>query len=156
MNKKLWIALVAFGILPLASLGQPGTAQTSAASIGVPPGMVAFFQGLSCPNGWRSAPGTWEGRYLVMSIAGHSAGNTVGNALTHGENRPTGQHAHDIQTAFYGGSCSSNCASWGGSRGINRAPRTTTSTRPRPEDGGMTISEGTNAPYVALRACIKA
>ncbi|MET0273417.1 MAG: hypothetical protein ABW360_10535 [Phenylobacterium sp.] len=114
----------------------------------LPRGMVAFFQLNGCPRGWADAPATWQGRYVVATIGGEAPGQVVGDALASRENRPAGAHTHTTGVAFTGGNCSDGkCARWGGNGAIQRNPLRT--------DGGDGLKAGTNAPYVALRACVR-
>src|SRR3990167_2773449 len=65
--------------------------------ISVPQGMVSFFARESCPKGWTQDSRT-TGRYIVgtdNSPAGE-VNDTVGTALSDNENRPAGNHTHDI------------------------------------------------------------
>ena len=65
--------------------------------ISVPQGMVSFFARESCPKGWTQDSRA-TGRYIVgtdNSPVGE-VNDTVGTALTDNENRPAGNHTHDI------------------------------------------------------------
>jgi hypothetical protein len=62
---------------------------------GVPSSMIMFFDLSSCPTGWSEYTNA-RGRYLVGVPAGGAKGITVGNALSNGENRSVGRHAHSI------------------------------------------------------------
>ncbi|WP_334161027.1 hypothetical protein [Phenylobacterium sp.] len=114
---------------------------------GVPKGMVAFFQLNQCPRGWEDIPPNWQGRYLVATVGAEAPGQVVGEALAPRENRAAGAHTHAAGTAFVGGNCTDGkCAGWS-ETGIERRPLTT--------NAGAGLKAGTNAPYVALRACVR-
>ncbi len=119
----------------------------------VPSGTVAFFATPDCPSqGWKRVASQWEGRYLTTAQGGSPTPNLVGKALNVGENRSTGMHTHgymDHYTAHnpvnrYEGL---RGAEWrrNGNPGFGVTPSTTSPTG----------EEGTNAPYVALTACVK-
>jgi len=140
---KLALALVLAGAPGLAS-AQPIPSDRG----GVPRGMVGFFQLNQCPAGWAAIPPNWQGRYLVTTVGADAPGQVVGTALVARENRAAGAHTHKTGKAFYGGTCTDGkCAGWAGNGGIARAPLTT--------DSGAGLKNGTNAPYVALRACVR-
>jgi hypothetical protein len=156
-------ATVADGALFKQPIELPGTATViedllsrlnAVESSVTPKGQLAFFELRSCPLGWSDIPRNWEGRYFVTTVADATPGAPVGNALSEGENRATGEQVHDTSISFFGGTSPSNGAAWGGARSINRAPGITTSTIPS-QGSGTTIGAGTNAPYVSLRGCMK-
>jgi hypothetical protein len=120
----------------------------------VPKNTVAHFNRPDCPGGWEKVADSWRGRYLVSAVVAGTVAQVVGNALAPNENRVTGRHGHTADTAFFGGGCTSDrkCAAWG--NGPARGPRDVPPTSTKAPDG-MTISDGTNAPYVILTACVK-
>lgn len=61
----------------------------------LPSGAVMYFNLAACPSGW-SVMTAAQGRYLVGLPANGILGSAVGQALTQEENRPTGDHLHDI------------------------------------------------------------
>ena len=66
-----------------------------AAVPGIPAGAVMSFNMTSCPSDWSPLAAA-EGRYIVGVAAGQPVGGTVGTALSLGENRPAGRHAHAL------------------------------------------------------------
>src|SRR4051794_9083315 len=62
---------------------------------GVPAGAVAFFAKKACPSDWKEYKAL-QGRYAVGLPAGGQAKQTVGQALSPGEDRPVGRHTHDV------------------------------------------------------------
>lgn len=113
-------------------------------------GMVAFFADEKCPNGWQYY-NDLAGRYVVgllPSAPGSSLAEPVGSALTDRENRAVGRHQHNMPDG-----------SWSDGRG---SPAHTDSSSDefgkknasRPTEWAGEI-EGTNAPYISLRPCIK-
>lgn len=140
------------GAVALTGLATLTAATTAANQSALPAGMVSFFD-RNCPSGWNDVSSGWKGRYIVV---GDRVGTQVGTALTHGENRPTGDHGHGAPVSFYGGACptnpTGNCVRWA-EAGAGRAPRDVGGARALYE--GETIVQGTNAPYVTLKACVK-
>jgi hypothetical protein len=61
-----------------------------------PAGMVAFFTGTSCPNGWTAASYA-SGRLVVAVTEGDEVGNTVGTPLSDREDRT---HDHGYSTTI--------------------------------------------------------
>lgn len=117
---------------------------------GTPRGMVAFYNLTSCPRGWTEAA-EWNGRYVV---AGGVAGQLVGQPLAPGENRVTGDHGHSVGQAFHGARENrDNRTALYGDYGYVERPLTAGGATPR--NPGETVTAGTNAPYVTLRACQK-
>ncbi len=58
-----------------------------------PAGTIAYFDLASCPEGWSEATNA-KGRYIVGTQNSANKNLTVGQALSDGENRAVGQHAH--------------------------------------------------------------
>jgi hypothetical protein len=115
----------------------------------VPRDMVAFFNTDACPAGWAAVSGDWNGRYVVIGNEGR--GRLVGEALSPGENRVTGDHGHAgdairVRTNVDNASADDD-------HGWNVVADVTDSATPR--NAGETVKPGTNAPYVKLRACAK-
>jgi hypothetical protein len=152
-----------------------GTVQTTAATGGsggasIPSGAVMFFNLSSCPTGWSFLAAA-QGRYVVGVALGGSIGTTVGTALSSGENRPAGHHAHALfddyndawvgyDTTFKGiitGTLGTNPDSnrLGGSS-VSQSTRgfhyTQGATNQIAESGGVA---GTPAPYIQLLVCQK-
>lgn len=73
---------------------QPAPAAQTAAE-GIPAGAVLAFNLSTCPAGWSEVPEA-RGRYIVGLTTGGTLSQTVGTALTNGENRPVGQHTHTV------------------------------------------------------------
>lgn len=58
-----------------------------------PAGTIAYFDLAVCPEGWSEATNA-KGRYIVGTQNSANKNLTVGQALSDGENRAVGQHAH--------------------------------------------------------------
>jgi hypothetical protein len=82
-------------VVALCGVGYAGAAGGGAGGDGVPAGAVAFLTKKSCPNGWKEYTAL-RGRYAVGLPQGGKAKETVGEALSDGENRAVGQHTHDV------------------------------------------------------------
>jgi hypothetical protein len=126
---------------------------------GIPAGAVMFFNLVSCPSGWSELVSA-RGRYLVAKPDGGTLGATVGTALSDQENRPVGQHDHDItdpgHTHRHKDAAGYSLNPLGGSTTwIKTDPGPTAS-----NTTGITINnegavEGTNAPYIQFLVCQK-
>ena len=147
---------LASGTVPTARLGS-GTANNTtflrgdnawtalSAIDAVPAGMILFTKDGACPSGYAEYTAL-RGRYAVGLPSGGTNLATVGTALSNSENRPVGQHTHDIEVI-------SSTAEGGGG-----AMEKTTSTTGTPTAGIVSNSgsvTGTNAPYIQLMACEK-
>lgn len=115
-------------------------------------GTISFFQLSDCPDGWRDAP-ELSGRYVVGLQSGGTLGAQVGQALSNQENRPTGKHHH----TFIDGRVQHNSACQRKYEGIaadfrSGSPTALCNNDSRTAEFGV---EGTNAPYIQLRACRK-
>lgn len=66
---------------------------------GIPSGAVMHFNLTACPSGWTALADA-QGRYIVGTAPGQAVGGTVGTALSFGENRPAGRHAHALYLDF--------------------------------------------------------
>ena len=120
----------------------------------VPPGLVSHFANDTCPEGWTNASNDWQGRYLV--VAGTTPRAMVGEALREGENRVTGDHGHGAGSVAVLNNCNSDddCVPYADSGKWRTAPNHQVSSA-TPRGATETVRPGTNAPYVALRTCIK-
>lgn len=115
----------------------------------IPSDMVGYFNSSACPKGWAEVSEAWRGRYVVISTEG--SGQTVGEALSPGENRVTGDHGHAGRLIDRQGRRED--ASADDDNGWSYADATVGAATPR--KSGETVRPGTNAPYVMLRACTK-
>lgn len=126
----------------------------------VPTGAVSFFNLTVCPVGWTVVTAA-QGRYLVGLPAGGTLGGTDGTPLGDKEDRPAGQHSHDItdpghaHSYFAGNGGQGNMIGFtnqqlgGNSNGTTGSAKT-----------GITVNNfgnvaGTNAPYLQLLVCQK-
>lgn len=124
----------------------------------IPSGAVMYFNLAACPTGWTELLFA-RGRYLVGLPSGGTRGGTAGIALTNLENRPVGQHNHQITDQGH----AHNIDTWdaGGGSGISRSDDKHIDTRgTHASTTGITINNagtvaGTNAPYLQLLACQK-
>src|SRR5712692_343113 len=66
---------------------------------GISSGAVMHFNLLVCPSGWTALTSA-QGRYIVGTAPGQDVSGTVGSALSFGENRPAGRHAHALYLDF--------------------------------------------------------
>ena len=125
-----------------------------------PPGSVMYFNSANCPAGWGDLTAL-RGRYAVGLSSGGFLGVAVGTALIDQENRPVGKHTHNINDPGHFHSdykyytitnppfpnCNGNffyCS--------YQHACTTSTTGVTIQDAGST--EGTNAPYIQLLACM--
>lgn len=121
----------------------------------VPSGTIAFFKTKKCNVGWTRVGEDWFGRYFVASPPLEELPFTVGLALNvkNKESRPVGRHDHQYTTHLVAhkpqsGSGHAAVIKWqaGANSKVNvKSEKNTLNKGP----------EGTNAPYVALTACIK-
>jgi len=79
-----------------------GSEQTSAEG-SLPEGTVSFFDNdgsydsnNGCPAGWYNLNEHAGGRYVVGTVSGGTPGAMVGNSLSNLENRPAGNHQHNV------------------------------------------------------------
>lgn len=117
----------------------------------VPPGMIAFFAGATCPGHWARAD-ELRGRYVVGGDPNHleDIGKAVGTALESSEDRPTGAHTH-VTTNTQPVANAGRDRMMGGGNGGFIDPGFKS-------DGGADLAgkplkAGTNAPYIILTAC---
>ncbi len=115
----------------------------------MPRDMVAYFDADACPKGWGGVTGDWNGRYVVISNEGR--GQLVGEALSPGENRVTGDHGHAGSAVEIRSNIDNRSAD--DDSGVSPFAVTLGSATPR--NATETVRPGTNAPYVTLRACTK-
>ena len=115
----------------------------------VPRDMVGFFNAAACPKGWTASPGNWNGRYVVMT--GEGNGQLVGEALSPGENRATGDHNHGGQAM----TLTASIDNYSGGADSGHSHRAAGDGSAKPARAGDTVKPGTNAPYVTLRGCTK-
>ena len=129
-----------------------------------------FFNLTSCPADWSPLT-AGQGRYIVGVAPGQPVGGTVGTALSLGENRPAGQHAHALyvdendafvafNTTFRGIIDSSLAESFSSIPGFVSSSGqsgsswhyTQGATNAAARNGGV---DGTPAPYIQLLVCQK-
>ena len=125
---------------------------------GLPKGTIAFFNLSACPSGWTEKT-ELKGRYPVGLPNSGTLGQSVGTALTNGENRSVGQHNHGVTDPGHDHSgvyampgagshvptYELKYANWG---------KTQISTTNISIQNSGSVA-GTNAPYVQLLACEK-
>jgi hypothetical protein len=141
----------------------------------VPSGAVMYFNLQTCPVGW-SELAAGRGRYIVGLQPGGTLASTVGGALTAGEDRAVGQHAHGIIDPGHahgifdpghshsyvppvnlGTGSGNSSAKVGGSASTGSSQ---TGITIDPALTGITVQPsgtvaGTNAPYIVLIICQK-
>ncbi len=142
------------------SLGQRLTA-VEAAENATPSGAVMFFNLTTCPTGWTALAAA-QGRYIVgLAADGGTLAGTDGTALSDLEDRPAGQHTHDITDPGHnhglpfeipGGMYSG--------AGLQSQPEAVSTVATGTSTTGVTVNSfgsvaGTNAPYIQLLACQK-
>ncbi len=125
----------------------------------LPKGTIAFFNLSACPSGWAEKT-ELKGRYPVGLPNSGTLGQSVGTALTNGENRAIGQHSHGVTDP--GHSHVLNADPYSGGFGVSlRTGDAVYSTRTTSSSAtGISIQNagsvaGTNAPYIQLLACEK-
>ena len=84
------VAALAIGSVGTRAFGDPPGGD------GAPAGMVAFFNGATCPGGWTRATYA-EGRLILGVTSGVFVGVTVGAPLASAEDRA---HAHTFAAAM--------------------------------------------------------
>lgn len=119
----------------------------------IPRETVSFFNLDSCPRGWADVNESWRGRYVVMATG--STGHIVGEALSPGENRVTGDHGHAGTAIAITGPREDATADRDGGGGVGWSYREVSPDSAERRSAGETVRPGTNAPYVMLRACTK-
>jgi len=167
-------AKLSSGTVPLARLSGITTTQMASANIsqftndsgyitsssGVPAGSIVFTTG-ACSAGWTDISATYAGRYIVV---GGTIGNTVGTALTNGENRTVGPHSHTITDpghfhTYYvhddGGTGNLGFEDYDVKWSLRNTSTKTTDISINQTGTNISTTAGTNAPYVQLRACQK-
>ena len=126
---------------------------------GVPRGAVMFFNLEGCPSGWSLLTEA-QGRYLVGVPNGGERGAAIGVALEDKEDRPVGQHSHQINDPGHSHGAEDqvlqeNGEDRGGGLLSHEEPGETAVA-----STGITIrpagaKPGTNAPYLQLLICQK-
>ncbi len=127
----------------------------------LPKGTIAFFNLSSCPSGWAEKT-ELKGRYPVGLPTAGTLGQSVGTALTNGENRAVGQHSHGVTDPGHSHNLMGQDGTFGpGTYGHfiwNNGPwssgRISTSTTGISIQNSGSVA-GTNAPYLQLLACEK-
>lgn len=149
--------------------------QSMTAVLAVPTGAVMHFALPECPAGWAEYEAA-RGRYLVAMQPGAELQGAVGTALSPSENRPVGEHTHEVtdpghnhvvRDPGHSHQIQSSSSDTPGSRladgnNLDRVNRT------EPAVTGITLDRaatgisiqntgvpGTPAPYLQLLACIK-
>ena len=132
----------------------------------VPSGGIAFFATVTCPAGWTEATAA-RGRYIVGASSTETLAGTVGQALINLENRPVGQHTHDVNDPGHShltnGTMYYNSGFVGSFGNGDRTflPGYTDVGEPNGVSyTGITVSStgavaGTNAPYIQFLVCQK-
>jgi hypothetical protein len=144
--------------------GAAGPAGTAGSDAIAPAGAVMFFATATCPAGWTEyAPA--QGRYVVGLQPGGTLEKTDGTALTDGEDRPVGKHAHNVTDPGHSHGLAVNPILTGGNVTSQRVQGTASQAFNQPLTTaaaftGITVDpagavDGTNAPYVQLLACRK-
>ena len=134
------LALVALGAAGLLAIAGP--AQGGPADDGVPAGVIAFFTGGACPEGWQVAT-TVQGRLVVGVTDGTKGSVTVGAPLGDQEDR-THQHTYTATVAL----ASDNVAAADGSNDNGASAQTYTVT-------GATDMATSSLPFVQVQPCVK-
>jgi len=135
----------------------------------VPQGALMFFNLSSCPAGWAEYTAA-SGRYLVAMPNGGNLGASVGQALLDQENRPTGDHGHDVYDPGHTHTWTFWDPGYGNPNGMSIVPSAVTPGGSTPNYGlptGESTTQiqintvsgspvgGTNAPYSQFLLCIK-
>lgn len=118
--------------------------------VSFPQGAIVAFNSTVCPSGWGVMEAA-KGRYIVGLNAPNNILATVGTALSDRENRPTGNHTHNLRAKQR---VRQNYTPGGGGD-VDWYDHTYTTTNPNPQSG-MNFVDGTNAPYIQLLICEKA
>jgi hypothetical protein len=144
--------------------GAKGPAGSAGADAVAPTNAVMFFASATCPVGWTDyAPA--QGRYVVGLQPGGTLEKTDGTALTDGEDRPVGKHAHSVTDPGHTHTIATNPILTGGNVTVQRLQGTASLAYNQPINSALAFTgisidpaggvDGTNAPYVQLLACRK-
>lgn len=141
----------------LSSVGWAFHADSGAGSADLPAGLIAHFDGTSCPPGWTAVSAA-RGRYLVGLPTGGSLAGVQGTPLTSLEDRPVGQHSHGVtQTPHshtYVPPTQTSTGSGNSAARVGSAQQTSADLVPISINAAGTVA-GTNAPYVQYLVCRK-
>ena len=126
---------------------------------GVPKDSVFHIASYTVPSGFSEYT-TGRGRYIVGLLSGGTLANTIGTALSDGENRATGQHSHGVTDPGHTHTIPAFDVGGGGTA----ITASSASITPRTKNTGSSVIgitidnagsvAGTNAPYISL-LCIK-
>ena len=131
----------------IGALKDQVTSLQNSLALAVPQNTVVHFNLQQCPNGWGDVEAA-RGRYIVGLRSDGQLAFTVGEALSNGENRATGEHTHLITGPIYPFLASGT--------GVATGPGYTTGgvvSRTNGVEGGA--KGGTNAPYIQFVTCVK-
>ncbi len=127
----------------------------------LPKGTIAFFNLPSCPSGWAEKT-ELKGRYPVGLPNSGTLGQSVGTALTNGEDRAVGQHNHGVTDPGHahnllGGGGNFGPGTYGsfiwGTHAWSEGRISSSFANISIQNSGSVA--GTNAPYLQLLACEK-
>lgn len=168
MNQKkryFYVVFACFVALAVILLCIRSTqAEQRRGTVGIPLGAVVFFtssDGIGeCPPGW-SVFEEARGRYIVGLPVGGSVNGIVGTPLKNMENRPVGEHTHEVIDpghSQYKSMCSEDDAVEDGWNRIGCEWDRRSFYQKQITETGISIQNtgtvpGTNAPYIQLLAC---
>jgi hypothetical protein len=124
--------------------GSGGAGGSAPKGDSLPPGAVSYFNGPSCPEGWKTFDAA-NGRFLLPTVGNAVGGTKYGNPFTSGEDRT---HTHAIKGSFGLGNTSYVGVAGGGNHGVGAAMVVPFATTSDPASAGL--------PYVQLLVCKKA
>ncbi len=135
--------------IPMSSAGSSGAE--------LPSGTVLLMTG-ACPQGFVEYTAA-RGRYILGVPEGGAVEAVVGIALSDQENRPVGQHSHDITDPGHSHTYTYKNLNGGTAIGAPGAWLNTQTSNTGTSTTGITISDagtvaGTNAPYIQLLLCL--
>lgn len=153
-------ATIDLGVAP----GDPLTADkwnglVNAIGGAMPSGAVMAFNLAACPAGWSEFTSA-RGRYIVGLPNGGNLGATVGTGLSNTENRPVGQHSHNVNDPGHSHGINTSYNHTGGWGAYNYQRWYVDTYQTDANTTGITIDSsgtvtGTNAPYIQLLICQK-
>lgn len=125
----------------------------------LPKGTIAFFNLPLCPSGWTEKT-ELKGRYPIGLPNSGTLGQSIGTALTNGEDRPVGQHNHGVTDPGHGHVLNYMRYDIAGGLGGDAYRHQSGGVSTDIAYTGISIKNsgsvaGTNAPYLQLLACEK-
>jgi hypothetical protein len=144
LGESAWVGLVvaALGAFAWLLRAAPAPKPATPPPDDAPSGLVAYFPGGTCPDGWNEAT-VMQGRLAVGVLDGAAAGATVGTPLGDREDRP---HSHDYSADVK--LSNHSVLAVDGSNDDGAAAKTYTIP-------GTTTPSVSGLPFIQMKACVK-